>query len=227
MLGNSKRHVFEIVVIFLGITLSFYAENYRQDIEIRNLLKDDLFSINADISNDINEMERIDKRIKISIIAIDSLRLYISDKIDVDQNTLVRLIKRMLYSRNTFFPYGAAYQVAQSSGRINAISDQGLMKVLSEYYQNNYERVRINNGLHDDAITKPLAEFYPKMMVRKEFSSERELNMTVLKKKEFSDLLITIHYSAEIYTNYIIRNTLATAQDLKARVEDYLKETYK
>ena len=61
MLGNSKRHIFEIVVIFLGITLSFYAENYRQDIEIRNLLKDDLFSINADISNDINEMERIDK----------------------------------------------------------------------------------------------------------------------------------------------------------------------
>ena len=214
-------------MIFLGITLSFYAENYRQDIEIRNLLKDDLFSINADISNDINEMERIDKRIKTSIIAIDSLRLYISDKIDVDQNTLVRLIKRMLYSRNTFFPYGAAYQVAQSSGRINAISDQGLMKVLSEYYQNNYERVRINNGLHDDAITKPLAEFYPKMMVRKEFSSERELNMTVLKKKEFADLLITIQYSAEIYTNYIIRNTLATAQDLKARVEAYLKETYK
>ena len=84
------------MVIFLGITLSFYAENYRQDIEIRNLLKDDLFSINADISNDINEMERIDKRIKTSIIAIDSLRLYISDKIDVDQNTLVRLIKRML-----------------------------------------------------------------------------------------------------------------------------------
>ena len=38
MLGNSKRHIFEIVVIFLGITLSFYAENYRQDIEIRNLL---------------------------------------------------------------------------------------------------------------------------------------------------------------------------------------------
>ena len=227
MLGNSKRHIFEIVVIFLGLTLSFYAENYRQDIEIRNLLKDDLFSINADISNDINEMERIDKRIKTSIIAIDSLRLYISDKIDVDQNTLVRLIKRMLYSRNTFFPYGAAYQVAQSSGRINAISDQGLMKVLSEYYQNNYERVRINNGLHDDAITKPLAEFYPKMMVRKEFSSERELNMTVLKKKEFADLLITIQYSAEIYTNYIIRNTLATAQDLKARVEAYLKETYK
>ena len=132
MLGNSKRHIFEIVVIFLGITLSFYAENYRQDIEIRNLLKDDLFSINADISNDINEMERIDKRIKTSIIAIDSLRLYISDKIDVDQNTLVRLIKRMLYSRNTFFPYGAAYQVAKSSGRINAISDQRLMKVLSE-----------------------------------------------------------------------------------------------
>ena len=64
-------------------------------------------------------------------------------------------------------------------------------------------------------------------MVRKEFSSERELNMTVLKKKEFSDLLITIQYSAEIYTNYIIRNTLATAQDLKARVEAYLKETYK
>ena len=54
------------------------------------------------------------------------------------------------------------------------------------FYQNNYERVRINNGLHDDAITKPLAEFYPKMMVRKEFSSERELNMNVLKKKEFS-----------------------------------------
>ena len=196
MLGNSKRHVFEIVVIFLGITLSFYAENYRQDIEIRNLLKDDLFSINADISNDINEMERIDKRIKTSIIAIDSLRLYISDKIDVDQNTLVRLIKRMLYSRNTFFPYGAAYQVAQSSGRINAISDQGLMKVLSEYYQNNYERVRINNGLHDDAITKPLAEFYPKMMVRKEFSSERELNMTVLKKKEFSDPVSYTHLRA-------------------------------
>ena len=193
MLGNSKRHIFEIVVIFLGITLSFYAENYRQDIEIRNLLKDDLFSINADISNDINEMERIDKRIKTSIIAIDSLRLYISDKIDVDQNTLVRLIKRMLYSRNTFFPYGAAYQVAQSSGRINAISDQGLMKVLSEYYQNNYERVRINNGLHDDAITKPLAEFYPKMMVRKEFSSERELNMTVLKKKEFSDFFFNFN----------------------------------
>ena len=138
MLGNSKRHIFEIVVIFLGITLSFYAENYRQDIEIRKLLKEDLFSINADLSNDIIEMERIDKRIKTSIIAIDSLRLYISDKIDVDQNTVVRLIKRMLYSRNTFFPYGAAYQVAQSSGRINAISDQNLLKVLSEYYQNNY-----------------------------------------------------------------------------------------
>ena len=227
MLSNSKKYIFELVAIFLGISLSFYAENYRQDIEIYNLLKDDLLSINADISNDINEMERIDKRIKISIIAMDSLRLYLTDKIDVDQTILVRLIKRMLYSRNTFFPYGAAYQVAQNSGRINAIIDQDLMKLLSEYYQNNYERVRINNGLHDDAITKPLAEFYPKMMVRKEFSSERELNMTVLKKKEFSDLLITIQYSAEIYTNYIIRNTLATAQDLKARVEDYLKETYK
>ena len=67
MLSNSKKYIFELVAIFLGISLSFYAENYRQDIEIYNLLKDDLLSINADISNDINEMERIDKRIKISI----------------------------------------------------------------------------------------------------------------------------------------------------------------
>ena len=226
MLGNSKRHIFEIVVIFLGITLSFYAENYRQDIEIYNLLKDDLLSINADISNDINEMERIDKRIKISIIAMDSLRLYLTDKIDVDQTILVRLIKRMLYSRNTFFPYGAAYQVAQNSGRINAIIDQDLMKLFSEYYQNNYERVRINNLLHDEAITKPLAIIYPKLMVRKEFSNDRKLNEKVLKKKEFLDLLITIQYSAEIYTSYIIKNTMITAQDLKTRVEVYLINEY-
>ena len=226
MLGNSKKYIFELVAIFLGISLSFYAENYRQDIEIHNLLKDDLLSINADISNDINEMERIDKRIKISIIAIDSLRLYLTDKIDVDQTIMDRLIKRMLYSRNTFFPYGAAYQVAQNSGRINAIIDQDLMKLLSEYYQNNYERVRINNLLHDDAITKPLALFYPKLMVRKEFSNDRELNEMVLKKKEFLDLLITIQYSAEIYTNYIIKNTLITAQDLKTRVEAYLISEY-
>ena len=111
------------------------------------------------------------------------MRLYLTDKIDVDQAILDRLIKSMLYSRNTFFPYGAAYQVAQNSGRINAIIDQDLMKLLSEYYQNNYERVRINNVLHDDAITKPLAIFYPKLMVRKEFSNDRELNEKVLKKR--------------------------------------------
>ena len=226
MLSNTKKYIFELVAIFLGISLSFYAENYRQDIEIYNLLKDDLLSINADISNDINEMERIDKRIKISIIAMDSLRLYLTDKIDVDQTILVRLIKRMLYSRNTFFPYGAAYQVAQNSGRINAIIDQDLMKLLSEYYQNNYERVRINNLLHDEAITKPLAIFYPKLMVRKEFSNDRKLNEKVLKKKEFLDLLITIQYSAEIYTSYIIKNTMITAQDLKTRVEVYLINEY-
>ena len=226
MLSNSKKYIFELVAIFLGISLSFYAENYRQDIEIYNLLKDDLLSINADISNDINEMERIDKRIKISIIAMDSLRLYLTDKIDIDQIILVRLIKRMLYSRNTFFPYGAAYQVAQNSGRINAIIDQDLMKLLSEYYQNNYERVRINNLLHDEAITKPLAIIYPKLMVRKEFSNDRKLNEKVLKKKEFLDLLITIQYSAEIYTSYIIKNTMITAQDLKTRVEVYLINEY-
>ena len=63
-------------------------------------------------------------------------------------------------------------------------------------------------------------------MVRKEFSNDRELNEKVLKKKEFLDLLITIQYSAEIYTSYIIKNTLITAQNLKTRVEAYLIEEY-
>ena len=63
-------------------------------------------------------------------------------------------------------------------------------------------------------------------MVRKQFFKDRELNKMVLKKKEFLDLPITIQYSAEIYTSYIIKNILITAQDLKTRVEAYLIDEY-
>jgi hypothetical protein len=54
-----KNHFVELVVVFVGITLAFILNNWRESYKDKNLEKKYLASFYSDISTDINSLDSL------------------------------------------------------------------------------------------------------------------------------------------------------------------------
>ena len=134
-----KHYFFEFLMLFIAVTLGFFAENSREHFvehqrekEYGKSLYDDFKTDTATINRTFNEKTWI-------IEKYDSVLKIISTPGVISNSEIVYYIERYLRINDVFTSQDITYQQLKSSGNFRYLRNLDLYKKIAEYY-NLYDR---------------------------------------------------------------------------------------
>ena len=139
----------EFLAVFLGIALSLYVDEWREENQIRERLMADYHSIQKDLEIDIPYLERI---------IVGQTRGYengmeMIQMLDKEESfNYGQFVKSSLFvtSGSTFFGTKASYQASVSSGRLTYFGIDSLSNEIGKVYEHHYNRLDLNGLLLDE-----------------------------------------------------------------------------
>ena len=139
----------EFLAVFLGIALSLYVDEWREENQIRERLMADYQSIQKDLEIDIPYLERI---------IVGQTRGYengmeMIQMLDKEGSfNYGQFVKSSLFvtSGSTFFGTKASYQASVSSGRLTYFGIDSLSNEIGKVYEHHYNRLDLNGLLLDE-----------------------------------------------------------------------------
>tara|TARA_B100001175_G_scaffold154587_1_gene130966 strand:- start:179 stop:847 length:669 start_codon:yes stop_codon:yes gene_type:complete len=139
----------EFLAVFLGIALSLYVDEWREENQIRERLMADYHSIQKDLDIDIPYLEQI---------IVGQTRGYqngmgMIQMLDNEESfNYDKFVKSNLFvtSGNTFFGTKASYQASISSGRLTYFGIDSLSNEVGKVYEHHYNRLDLNGLLLDE-----------------------------------------------------------------------------
>ena len=138
------RYSFEFLVIVLGISVSFWINEWDKSRSNNAQYVKDLKSIQNDLKNDSIMFAKVkyqlDRgKLKINTL-INEIELYQNKQIDYNEFSS-RMIKiGFLYDNQTFFMTDATFKSLISSNRIDLFSDN-LHSLMNDYYESIRKRI--------------------------------------------------------------------------------------
>lgn len=207
----------EFLAVLLGISGSLWIDNYSKEKEIYTALNQDISNIKLDIQQDLEEINKIDSLITIGLSKID-LFLKITNKEINAEELESTIFSNFTGFTNTFFPMGSSYLVAQNSGRINKIENQKLLKSISKYYQNSYERLKTNNFMYDDFLNINYFSFRAELESKKTNTKIIEL----FESGKYKVLFLEWRNRRSLYRSYVLKDLRTSAKQLLFDIDNYL-----
>ena len=208
----------EFLAVFLGIALSLWVDDYREERELKERLNDDLIKIYNEVQANTANIEKIIDLNEKNLFHEEKLLKILNKEIVYDFGEVVGLISDIRWP--TYFGETTAYRSSVSSGRFNTSKNDSLVRQLSRLYEHFFVRLKLNG----DILDKQAFEFtgnHSKKFNKAKFkqSSVDTLNLT---KYFFSDdfhngLLGTYEIRKNYYMNRL--------KDTKAQL-DKVKSTY-
>ena len=139
----------EFLAVFLGIALSLYVDEWREENQIRERLMADYHSIQKNLEIDIPYLERI---------IVGQTRGYengmeMIQMLDKEESfNYGQFVKSSLFvtSGSTFFGTKASYQASVSSGRLTYFGIDSLSNEIGKVYEHHYNRLDLNGLLLDE-----------------------------------------------------------------------------
>ena len=139
----------EFLAVFLGIALSLYVDEWREENQIRERLMADYQSIQKNLEIDIPYLERI---------IVGQTRGYengmeMIQMLDKEESfNYGQFVKSSLFvtSGSTFFGTKASYQASVSSGRLTYFGIDSLSNEIGKVYEHHYNRLDLNGLLLDE-----------------------------------------------------------------------------
>ena len=128
-----KEYIFQFVMLFLAVTLSFFAENQREHFIEHKRVKVMAASMIDDLRADTGEVHRTSKQMLSVIGEIDTLMAEL-EKPDKERNdSLIHVIGfEKITNFNMFDPQTGSYEQVKNSGSLRYFR-QDLVKRMSEY----------------------------------------------------------------------------------------------
>ena len=137
----------EFLAVLLGITLSFWVEEWRNETEQRKLLNNDCINILSDVNEDIVTINKIIEKNQNILRSGKKIIELVSDLNEIDIDSIIVKLKTLGYP--TFFGITRSYKLSYSTGRLNLYGDRTLVEEISILYDHYYERLRTNSELFD------------------------------------------------------------------------------
>lgn len=232
---NWKNYVAEFLLLFFAISLGFFAENVREDSNIKSILSENYNSLIMDlkrdslfVSKDVRESEQFEN--------LNDLNnaLYEYHNKDLSWTNLKNKLIKIgpLPSYATFFMNNSTYKNIQSSGLLSSIKDKKFRTSLSFYYEVLFKKISDNNKIFDEIGS----EFFSKQFPFLPFSAENNFfNETILKKPEnYKSFLLNLEASKNILTSEQLiydlnayTSKLLQYQNIKSIVYTYNQEILK
>ncbi len=158
------KYSFEFIVIVIGISFSFWIDEWNKNKTNRIQHIEDLRAVLNDLKNDSimfdNVQNQIDKgKNKINIL-LNDIELYDTKKINYDEFSLRIINKGFLYNNDTFFMTNASFKSLISNSRINFFPEE-IHTLMNKYYESVLKRVNDNNHMVDDITLEYYHDYHP------------------------------------------------------------------
>ena len=196
----------EFLAVLLGISLSLWVEDWRQNKEIQSRLNLDYLNIKQEIIEDIDNIDNIINRVEDQILALNTLVEYYEKKIIFDKSDLSFNLGKI--TAPTFYGTKTAYSASVSSGRLNFSKDMDLTNEITLLYEHYYQRLDSNSEIYDIRNSKLKSDyfmpFYSVTVGKNEFS---EIHKTIFYSSELGN---SLYWILEFVENYYIKRLADT-----------------
>tara|TARA_E500000178_G_C16911761_1_gene702988 strand:+ start:322 stop:1005 length:684 start_codon:yes stop_codon:yes gene_type:complete len=143
----------EFIAVFLGIALSLWVDDWREEKEIITRLQDDYKKIHSEIKKDIINLDNIITLNKKHINTEEYLLSVINKEEEFNFSKVIRSIDSL--DSPTFFGNQSAYNSSLTSGRINISKKPIIVSEIALLYEHFYKRLTLNG----DILDKRIADF--------------------------------------------------------------------
>ena len=158
------KYSFEFVVIFLGILISLYFEDARQDRvenERKNKSIEQLINV---IDQDINQINNFIKLQEVSLESSDILYDNLNNEINLSEEKIMYHISSVGRALKSFFPQEGIFNQLISSDLIKRIKSETLKTKLFKLFNEDLRRHDVHTKEYDDffltSITNYLLTFF-------------------------------------------------------------------
>jgi hypothetical protein len=212
-----KNHFIELIVVFIGISLAFALDNWREDINNRKLEKQYIGSFYKDISDDASSLEEI---MRISKVKVDRIERYINRlKYHTTVQDSALIIIQDIMTKTPFSPKLSTYESIKSSGNLNILSDYKLKHDIIGYYQS-----LIDMKMKEDVYNNYIDQFaIPFVYENLDFLNQKLIKKNVLTSKRFNNLIFG-YYALLTQNLKTYKNIYNKTQDLKTQIS-FLNKT--
>ena len=208
----------EFLAVFLGIALSLWVDDYREERELKERLNDDLIKIYNEVQANTVNIEKIIDLNEKNLFHEEKLLKILNKEIVYDFGEVVGLISDIRWP--TYFGETTAYRSSVSSGRFNTSKNDSLVRQLSRLYEHFFVRLKLNG----DILDKQAFEFTG--------NHSKKFNKAKFKQSSVDTLSLTKYFFSDDFHNgllgtYEIRKKyyMDRLKDTKAQL-DKVKSTY-
>ena len=208
----------EFLAVFLGIALSLWVDDFREERELKERLNDDLIKIYNEVQANTANIEKIIDLNEKYLSDEEELLKILNKEIVFNFDETIELISDIRWP--TYFGETTAYRSSVSSGRFNTSKNDTLVRQLSRLYEHFFVRLKLNGDILDQQAF--------------EFSSihSKALNKAIFKQSGIDTLSLTKYFFSKDFHNgllgaYDVRKNyyLARLIDTKSQL-DKVKSTY-
>ena len=217
------EYVVEIIVVIIGITISFAISNYQQDSADKRLAQIYLQDLREDIKSDIFTLAETIQQTDSVILSGQALITQSDSNTSLTKQRLVALV-HLLIRRPNFISKNATFSSLKTSANFRLIKDIELRKLLFEYDQD-YQTIKAMEAAELQATVTiagpyiiksiPLADspqtssWLEKLDVKAILGSVEFMNNVALRmdnRQELLDSYKDIRYTAMQIDSAILRN---------------------
>ena len=195
------NHFIELIVVFIGITLAFMLNNWREEYTDLQMAEKYINSFQNDITYDHSQLDSIihsnESKLEQITQFINSLKNKNATILDGER------IMGLMAEINPFIPKINTYESIKNSGSLNILTDFDIKEKLIQYYQSLEEKKLIE----DMNLLYITTYIIPYIHQNADFLNQRIINKNVLNNHNFTNLVLgyyqllvqTIDFYKEIF----------------------------
>jgi len=190
-----KEHFLEFLMLFLAVTLGFFAENLRDQYIEKERAHEYLSHLEADIDNNIHFIDSLISRDKEMIQKFDSAFLYLASSQVLDVDSLYKNLPVNVYR---FLSKNDTYEQMKSSGSLRYIKDQHLLEMILDY-SSAAEAAESRSTLMETEFTTThwiiaVSNFISQHSAIKDYQRARRGNSVIFNDEQFASSMIDSNY---------------------------------
>jgi hypothetical protein len=231
---NFKEYFLEFLMIFLAVTMGFFAESYREYLNEHSREKEYIHSLIADLNSDQQVLAQHILHVKSGISMMDSMITILDSPAIISNHTaelyyLARLAPR-LYPLST---NNRTFEQLKNSGNFRLIRDLGISNKIMSYYEK-FPLISLLESINETEFTeyKKVAAkiFDPSIFIKTEGANneiERISNNPPLRTTN-NELLQELSVFA-VYMHGTKKGILGADEEIKmagAELIEYLQKEY-
>ena len=142
----------EFVAVFLGIALSLWVDDYREEKELSDRITEDYENIYYEVKSNIKIIEAIISQNNDIILCEEKILEILNRKVPYKQDNVIKLVSNIFSL--TFFGETSAHRTSVASGRFNSSRNDTLTKQISKLYEHYFVRLNKNGAWVDDVFNQ-------------------------------------------------------------------------